>query len=76
MSACKADHRRADYVVVRTGLQALPPLCYKFPALPVPTLQKRMITASGWRSPVPTKIERVSHCSAGADVSKAGVVAK
>jgi hypothetical protein len=30
-------------------------------AAAVPTLQKRITTVSGRRSPVPTKIERISH---------------
>ena len=40
------------------------------------TRQTRITTSVGRRSPVPTKIDRVSHCSSGAEVSKVGTVLK
>lgn len=36
------------------------------------TLQNRMMTCAGCRSPVPTKIGRVNHGSSGANVSNVG----
>ena len=35
-----------------------------------------MTTSAGWRSPVPMKIDRVNHCSSGAEVSNVGTVLK
>ena len=40
------------------------------------TRKKRMTTSLGYRSPIPTKSDRVIHCSSGADVSNFGWVRK
>lgn len=40
------------------------------------TRQNRMITPFGYRSPVATKIERISHSSSGAAVSNFGTARK
>ena len=40
------------------------------------TRQKRITTPFGYRSPLPTKTARMSHCSSGAAVSNFGTVRK
>ena len=40
------------------------------------SFQKRISTSAGYRSPVPTKIDRISQASSGADVSNFGTVRK